>query len=207
MKRIFVHGLGQSPAVWEKTILLLGSGEEAVCPDLSALVRGREAVYGNLYEAFSGFCGGFDGPISLCGLSLGGVLALHYAAAHPENVGSLVLIAAQYKMPKGLLRLQNALFRLTPKSMFRRTGFEKGDFLRLCSSMEELDFTSRLSGVTCPALILCGERDAANRKASAELAGILPNARLQELQGAGHEVNADAPEALAEALRGFYKGE
>lgn len=207
MKRVFIHGLGQSPAVWEKTILCLGSGEEAVCPDLAALVRGREADYGNLYEAFSGFCGGLDAPVSLCGLSLGGVLALHYAAEHPDNVRSLVLIAAQYKMPKGLLRVQNALFRLTPAPMFRRSGFEKRDLLRLCGSMEELDFTDRLSGVACPALILCGERDAANRKAAAELAGILPRARLREVRGAGHEVNADAPEALAEALRDFYARE
>lgn len=204
MKRIFVHGLGQSPAVWEETLRSLGSGEEAVCPDLAALVRGREAAYGNLYKAFSDFCGGFGGPLDLCGLSLGGVLALHYAAARPENVRSLVLIAAQYKMPKGLLKVQNALFRLMPKGMFRQAGFEKGDFLRLCGSMAELDFTGQLSRVVCPALILCGEKDAANRRASVELAGMLPNARLQEIKGAGHEVNADAPEALAEALRGFY---
>ena len=205
MKQVFVHGLGQLPAVWEKTLLNLRSGEEAVCPDLAALVRGREVDYGNLYKAFSDFCGGLDGPLDLCGLSLGGVLALHYAAARPENVRSLVLIAAQYKMPKGLLKVQNALFRLMPKGMFRQAGFEKGDFLRLCGSMAELDFTRQLSCVVCPALILCGERDAANRRASAELAGMLPNARLKVIKGAGHEVNADAPKALAEALRGFYE--
>lgn len=204
MKRVFVHGLSQTPAAWEKTLQCLESGEEPVCPDLAALLRGGEVGYVNLYERFSQLCGGIEGPIDLCGLSLGGVLALNYTAEHPENVRSLVLAAAQYRMPKGLLRVQNALFRLMPKTMFRQTGFEKADFLRLCGSMLFLDFSGSLSRVGCPVLILCGERDAANRKASAELAGLLPSAELRMIEGAGHEVNADAPERLAEILSDFY---
>ena len=41
--------------------------------------------------------------IVLCGLSLGAVLTLNYAIDHPDKVKALVLIAAQYKMPKKLL--------------------------------------------------------------------------------------------------------
>ena len=37
--------------------------------------------------------------ICLCGLSLGGVLALNYAIEHPEKIKGMVLIATQYKMP------------------------------------------------------------------------------------------------------------
>lgn len=203
MKRVFLHGLGQTPAAWEKTLLSLGDG--AVCPDLAELPRGREVNYANLRGGFADFCGGLGGPVDLCGLSLGGVLALDYAAGHPGNVRSLAVIAAQYKMPKGLLRLQNALFRFIPESMFRQAGFEKKDFLRLCGSMMELDLSASLSRITCPVLVVCGEKDAANRKASAELAGAVKNAELRVIGGAGHEVNIDAPEALAEALQDFYK--
>lgn len=205
MKRVFVHGLGQTSAAWEKTLLSLGNGEGTVCPDLAELLRGRDVNYANLCKGFSDFCGRSGAPLDLCGLSLGGVLALDYAAGHPENVCSLVLIAAQYKMPKGLLKFQNVLFRFMPESSFRQAGFEKKDFLRLCGSMTELDLSGSLSRITCPVLILYGEKDAANRKASMELAGALKNAELQVIKGVGHEVNTDAPEALAEALRGFYK--
>lgn len=205
MKRVFVHGLGQTPAVWEETLLNLGSGEGALCPGLPEFLRGREVNYENLYKGFCGFCGGIGAPASLCGLSLGGVLALNYAAEHPENVRSLVLIAAQYQMPKGLLKFQNALFHFMPKAMFRQAGFEKEDFLRLCGSMMDLDFSGPLQRISCPVLVLCGEKDTANRKASEELAGMLKNAELQVVKGAGHEVNACAPEALAEALRVFYR--
>ena len=145
------------------------------------------------------------GKLDLCGLSLGGVLALHYAIDHPQKVRSLVLIAAQYRMPKALLRFQNIVFRLMPKSMFQQTGFGKADFLRLCQTMMELDFSPSLSNVTCPVLVVCGERDSANKAASRELAGRLRAAELCLLEGAGHELNTEAPERLAELLRRFYE--
>lgn len=205
MKRIFVHGLGQKPSAWEETILRLGGGGETVCPDLPALVQGREVNYRRLYQAFSELCDEAGGSLELCGLSLGGVLALNYAIDHPESVRSLVLIAAQYKMPKGLLRIQDILFHFMPKTAFRQTGFARDDFIRLSRSMMDLDFSDSLGRIACPALILYGEQDSANRKASVELAERLKNAELQTLRGAGHEANLDAPEALAEALRSFYR--
>lgn len=51
--------------------------------------------------------------------SLGAVLTLNYAIDHPDKVKALVLIAAQYKMPKKLLKVQNMLFHLMPNSAFQ----------------------------------------------------------------------------------------
>ena len=83
-------------------------------------------------------------------------------------------------------------------------GFTKQDLLRLTGSMRELDFSDALSSISCPALILCGGKDRTNRAAAAELASRLPDARLQTIEGAGHEVNADAPAQLALALTRFW---
>ncbi len=83
-------------------------------------------------------------------------------------------------------------------------GFEKEAFIRLCKTMMNLDFSDSLSKITCPALVICGEKDRANKKAAGKLAGILANAELREIPGAGHEVNLDAPEKLSEALGRFY---
>ncbi len=204
MRQIYLHGLGQTSASWEKTITRLKSAEGSVCPDLADMIQGQEATYQNLYAACSKFFDNFDGAIDLCGLSLGGVLALHYAIDHPEKVNSLVLIAAQYKMPKGLLWFQNILFRFMPKAMFQQTGFEKAEFIRLCKTMMELDFSRSIRKITCPTLVIYGEKDSANQKAAAELAGIMENAELQVINGSGHEVNIEAPEALAEVLHNFY---
>ncbi len=204
MEKIYVHGLGQTPDSWEKTIEKTGGAEHSICPDLTKLLGGNEASYGNLYASFSDVCSRLDGPAALCGISLGGVLALNYAIDHPEKTGALVLIAAQYQMPRALLALQNAMFRVMPKSAFQQMGFPKREAIRLCGTMAKLDFSSALHEIACPALIVCGGKDTANRKASEKLAGAIPHARLAVVHGAGHEVNREAPEELARLLRDFW---
>lgn len=201
MKYIFLHGLGQTPDSWNRVLGYRNTSTDSICPDLARLIHGREAKYSDLYAAFSALCDDRNDDLTLCGLSLGGVLALNYTIDHPEKVKSLVLIATPYKMPKQLLRLQNILFRLMPKSAFSQTGFQKTDFIRLCRSMAELDFSYSLRKVTCPTLILCGEHDRANQKAARMLACLLKKAQFQLVPGAGHEVNVDAPERLAKILK------
>lgn len=205
MKQIYIHGLGQTPSSWNKIVSQLNSAEYSICPNLAELVRGKEATYQNIYSAFSAVCDESGETVNLCGLSLGGVLALNYAIDNPEKVGSLILIATQYKMPKKLLKFQNAIFRFMPKSMFHQMGFKKDDFFKLCNTMMELDFSKSLQKISCPTLVVCGEKDNANKNASIELANLLSNATYQELSGAGHEVNVEAPEILAKVINAFLK--
>lgn len=202
--QIYIHGLGQRPDSWQKAVSYLNTGEEHMCPDLAKLVCGKKATYDNLYAAFSAICDAVEGPLRLCGLSLGGVLALHYAAEHPGRVAALVLISAQYQMPEKLLRVQNAVFRLMPSSMFQQMGFQKEDVLSLCQTMAKLDISTSIHKISCPCMVVCGGRDHANKRASAKLAGMLKNAEFHVLNGVGHEVNVEAPEELAELLFAFY---
>ena len=53
--------------------------------NLPDLVHSKEVTYDNLYAAFSDYCNQYDEPIDLCGLSLGGVLALNYAIQYPKK--------------------------------------------------------------------------------------------------------------------------
>lgn len=204
MKQIYLHGLGQNPYSWSKVIEQLENVEDSMCPDLSELVQGQDTTYQNLYAAFSAMCDEIEEDLCLCGLSLGGVLALNYAIEHPEKIKVLVLIATQYKMPKKLLRVQNAIFRFMPKSMFQQIGFGKSDFLKLCNTMMELNFSDSIYKVSCPTLVIYGEKDHANKNASIELANMLIDAELQVFNGVGHEINIEAPDKLGETLRVFF---
>ena len=204
MKQIYLHGLGQNPDSWSKLIEQLENVEDSMCPDLSELVQGQDTTYQNLYAAFSAMCDEIEEDLCLCGLSLGGVLALNYAIEHPGKIKVLVLIATQYKMPKILLKAQNTIFRFMPKSMFQQMGFGKSDFLKLCNTMMELDFSDSVYKVSCPTLVIYGEKDRANKNASIELANMLINAELQVFNGAGHEINIEAPDKLVETLRVFF---
>lgn len=205
MKYVYLHGLGQTADSWNKVTRATEMADNSVCLDLAEMVKGKAATYSNLYSALSEMCNAEKEDIILCGLSLGGVLALNYAIDYPQKVKALVLIAAQYKMPTRLLKLQNALFHFMPQSMFQQTGFGKPDFISLCNTMAELDFSDSINQVSCPVLIVCGEKDKANKKASIELTDILKHSQFKEISETGHEVNWESPEKLASILREFYK--
>lgn len=204
MPIVFLHGLGQKPEDWNSVVNRLAKGSRTLCPNLYALERDGED-YPALYGAFERYCDGLEEQLDLCGLSLGGVLALQYAAEHPERVNSLALIGARASMPKALLALQNLLFRVMPAERFRKTGMEKRSVIKLCASMAELDLRPVLEQITCPALVLCGEKDRANRHAAEELGRMLPNGEMRLIAEGGHEANRDAPEALSVLLADFYK--
>ena len=204
MQRIFLHGLGQRAADWAEVTGALTRQEGVFCPDLFPLIAGKEAVYDSLYQAASACLDGAEEPLDLCGLSLGAVLALHYALDHPDRVRALALVCGQYRMPKKLLRLQSWLFRLMGEKSFQPMGLTKREVIALTRSMETLDFSQRLSQLEMPVLVVCGEADRANRGASEELAQRIPRAVLRLVPGAGHEVNRDAPEALATLVESFF---
>jgi pimeloyl-ACP methyl ester carboxylesterase len=143
--------------------------------------------------------------LNLCGLSLGGMLALHFAIDNPEKVKTLTLIGTQYKMPKTLLKFQNIVFSIMPKSVFKNMGFQKKDIICLTNSMIDLDFSAKLKDVACNTLILCGTKDSANKKASKCLAESIIGSELKLIENAGHEVNKDNPKALALELESFYR--
>ena len=204
MKYLYLHGLGQKPDSWDRTIKETKVSGSSISLSLAEMSEGKDVTYKELYSAFSEVCDKEDEEIVLCGLSLGAVLALNYAIDHPDKVKALVLIAAQYKMPEKLLKFQNVLFRLMPNSMFKQIGFKKADVISLCGTMAKLDFTDSLHNVSCPVLIVCGEKDHANKKASKELTRYLSKSFFYELLKTGHEVNIEAPEEIAIVLQKFY---
>ena len=204
MKCLLLHGLGQTPSSWRATMTARKSKSEHLCPDLFAFLQGKDSCYTNLYQAFAAYCGAFPEPFDLCGLSLGGILALQYAIEHPEKVHALALIGTQYVVPKTLLKFQNAISAFMPDRMFTDMGFQKKDFIRLSKSMTELDFRQGLEKITCPVLVLCGEKDTANKKAAIRLSQLLPNATLRLIPNAGHEVNIDQPQQLGQILDDFF---
>ena len=175
-----------------------------LCPELSSLLLGKEASYPNLCAAFGAYCAQAGGPVHLCGLSLGGILALDYSLEHPEAVKTLVLIGTPHKVPKAAFALQNVVFRLLPQSTFASMAFDKKDTFALGNSMKDLDFSGRVKEVRCPALILCGEKDSTNLKSARFLAQHIRGAELQILANTGHVVNEENPIALAGQLNRFY---
>ena len=205
MKYIFIHGLGQGPDSWNKTVSCMREQEEIQCLSVFALKNWEEISYRRVYEDFSAYCESVKTEFGLCGLSLGAVIALNYVVEHPGKVKSLVLIGGQCVMPNGLLRLQNMIFRFMPNGIFKKMGIGKRELIQLTKSMMVLDFKEDLQKVDCRTLIVCGEKDRANRRAAEMMAEKIPGARIKILEGCGHEVNVEDPEKLADILEAFYE--
>lgn len=206
MTTVFLHGLGQTGASWNETIALLPNENVCLCPNLSELLVGKQATFQNLYAGFESYCDRISGTFCLCGLSLGGVLALQYAANHPQRLNSLILMGAQYRSPKLLLAIQNLIFRFMKESNFQGLGFGKDDFIRLCATTGQVNLTAALPGIPCPTLVLCGENDSPNKKAARGLSRGIPGSKLVFIPQAGHELNKDCPEKLADILQKFLDG-
>ena len=115
---IFIHGLGQTPASWHKTVASLSEHITADYVNLSSICKNGEVTYKNMYCAFEKYCEEIAELLNLCGISLGAIFALNYAIDHAEKVRSLVLIAPQYKMPRLLLKLQNIILFSCRKHTF-----------------------------------------------------------------------------------------
>lgn len=203
-KVILIHGSGHKAASWNETVSRLDCRKDVLCPELSSLLMGKEASYPNLCAAFGAYCAQAGGPVHLCGLSLGGILALDYTLEHPEAVKTLVLIGTPHKVPKAAFALQNVVFRLLPQSTFASMAFDKKNTFALGNSMRDLDFSGRVSAVQCPTLILCGEKDRANIQSARFLSQNIRGAQLQLIAQTGHVVNEENPSALAERLNEFY---
>ena len=110
MTKIFLHGSGHQAVSWRETIAQMPEGAEILRPNLAALLEGRPACFDNLCAAFAEYCAQTREPLDLCGLSLGGIVALAYALDHPQKVRSLVLIGTPHKVPKAAFALQNLVF-------------------------------------------------------------------------------------------------
>ena len=207
MKKVLIHGSGHQASSWREVVTYLDGRLDVLCPNLSTILDGKEASYTNLYSSFVEYCNQIDGKIDLCGLSLGGILALNYALDFPDQVSKLVLIGTPYKVPKLMFRIQNVIFKFLPKSLFESMAFNKKDTFILGDSMKNLDFSDRIQDISCPVLIICGEKDRANLKSACYLSQNIYNSQLKMIDKAGHILNEEKPQELANLLNNFLKEE
>lgn len=197
MKIVFLHGLGQRAADWDQ---VASQFPNADCPELFE-IAGEKLNYSAILSSLEERYEYEKEPLCLCGLSLGGMLALDYALRHGDQVAAMVLLGARDRTPRLLMDIQDLLFRCMPDKAFASTGMKKEQVRDLTRSMKNLDFTDRLSTIHCPVTVACGEKDHPNLAAARRLAKYLPNARLYVVPHTGHELNTDAPDTVVQVVR------
>ena len=206
MKNILIHGLGQNDTSWNMVSEKLEkNGIKVETPNLYSIIKDKSFDYNSLFNEFMDYFNSFDGKLNLCGLSLGGILALHYTKKFPNKVNSLILIGTPYKIPKFLFKVQGIIFHLMPKSTFEKIGCLKKDFITLVNSMSNLDMASDLDKIECRTLILCGEKDNQNMEDARLLNNNIKNSEFKIIKNASHEVNIDNPDETFNMINDFWR--
>ncbi len=97
---LFLHGITGSRRYWEKKVRPLARRYRLVIPDLLGFglspkpyLEYTMELYRNTVRDFVVECGLAGRPLVLVGHSLGSLIALNYAAAHPDHVTRMVLFS------------------------------------------------------------------------------------------------------------------
>jgi pimeloyl-ACP methyl ester carboxylesterase len=175
-----------------------------------------------------------DGPALVVGHSMGAMVAQHLAVDRPDQIAGMVLSATLPRADaafRGLLARWDALIAAGRIQDFERDAFEMagtgeslvrrraGDgaseparptavaiarHLALSSAAATHDALQRLPAVTCPTLVLAGERDrVAPVPHSRRLAAVIPHAELVVFPGTGHGFPEQDPEGFEAAVLAF----
>ena len=170
---------------------------------------------------------------ALVGISIGGLIALQFAASHPGAVRALVLADTAARIGsadrwqqrieavrrEGLQALAPAVLGLWLSESFRanqptltrgfgnmltRTPAE--GYIACCSTLAESDLSPQLPKIQAPALVLTGEMDAATPPEQGRaLAAALPDARFELVPAAAHLPCIEQPERVAAFIRRFLQ--
>ena len=155
--------------------------------------------------------------------SLGGAVALQYAAEFPDALSGLILCGTGYGMAVGAaIEETRQIADGTARRAFQREAYGPDATPEIMQRgfMEELKTDPRtrlgnlialdawrgvdLARIDVPVLVVCGSADfPVVREAALRLERELPKARRVEIAGAGHMLPIEKPDQLAEAVLGF----
>lgn len=169
------------------------------------------------------------GPVVIVGISLGGYVALEFAAAHPEQVAGLILagttvnftgvLGAYVRLVGWLLgrvlserwqreQLVRSLCRKNPPAIAEpliAAGLYPRAAGQAFLALAGRDFRKPLAAVQCPVLFLNGEDDAASRRGEQSFASVASHAHVEHIAAAGHLSSLQQPAAFNAAVRRFTK--
>lgn len=232
---VFLHGVGSDKSVWhpqlehfsrERRAIAFdypGYGDSDPAPDGTTRDDYASAIISAMHEL------GVD-RAHICGLSLGGVVAIATHHAAPDRCASLILADTFAVHPDGRVLYERSV---AASSNLRGAAEARVDVLlaqpanpavrsEVVETMARIDPAAyrigaravwladqreRAQDIDVPALVLVGNQDLITpAELSSELVNLVPDSRMQVIAGAGHLTNLENPAEFNAVVEQFIQG-
>lgn len=230
---IFLHGVGSDKSVWRPQLAHFGRSRRAVALDYpgygeSAFVPGatRDDFAAAILAAMDSL--GLT-RAHICGLSLGGVVAIAIHHAAPDRCASLILADSFAVHPDGqgihdrslaasrsggmralaeqrapLLLAASASDAMKREVIETMARIDPRAFERGVEAVWLADQRDRVAAIAVPTLVIVGDEDKVTPpELSQELHLAIAGSRLEVIAGAGHIANLDSPDAFNALVETF----
>ena len=232
------HALGSSSEIWGYQLPLLSAKFRVLVYDLPGHGESDPPVGQDSFDDLATDLAALldhagIGRVTLTGLSIGGMIAQHFALLYPDRLQALILCstgAQTNEVGKKIFaeriarvneggietQVEGSISRwFTPQFLssapatvdWVRLLYRKtsvAGFINGCRAIQELDTVDRLSSIAAPTLLVPGELDQAfPENVSKTIQSKIKNAQLKLLTGAAHIGNVERPHAFNEILLKF----
>jgi 3-oxoadipate enol-lactonase len=222
MPIVFLHGVGSDKSVWHPQLAHFGRTGRAIAFDYPGYGDSDPALEGTTRDDYAGaILDAMDAlgiaRAHICGLSLGGVVAIAMHHLAPDRCASLILADTFAVHPEGRAIYERSLAGSQNLSAMAEARVDvllaqpadpavRSEVVQTMSRIDPAayrigaetvwlaDQRDRAAAVNVPTLVICGSEDKVTPPAlSHELCALIPGARYAEIGRAGHLGNLEKP--------------
>jgi 3-oxoadipate enol-lactonase len=231
---VFLHGVGSDKSVWRPQLKHFGATRRAIAFDYPGYGDSDPAPKGTTRDDYASAIVSALHELGIerahvCGLSLGGVVAIAICNANENRCASLILADTFAVHPDGQAIYERSMaasdkLRAMAEARIDVLLAEPADPAVRSEVVETMariptaaycigakavwlaDQTGRAREIGVPTLVLCGTKDKVTPPAlSQELARLIPGAKLELIEGAGHIGNLEKPFEFNQILDRFIR--
>lgn len=237
---VFINSLGTDFRIWDETMARLGGEWTTLVYDkrghgLSDLGNAQPSIATHAADLAALLDHLAIRRTIICGLSIGGLIALQLYASRPDLVQAMILSNTAHKIgtaqswgerieiaeTRGIATFADGVMEkwFTPAFHSGRadelTGYRNmltrqpvAGYVAACKALASADLTEIAQGVSVPALCIVGDQDGSTPPALVRsLADLVPGARYEIIEGAGHIPCVEQPEAFAALVSAFIRSQ
>jgi 3-oxoadipate enol-lactonase len=232
---VFLHGVGSDKSVWRPQLEHFRKERRAIAFDYPGYGDSDPAPEGTTRDDYASIILAAMTELGvqrahLCGLSLGGVVAIAMYHAWPKRAASLILADTFADHPDGRAIYERSLGASEDMRALAESRVDvllaqpadpavRSEVIETMARIEPAAYRTgaeavwlaeqrdRAQAVRIPTLVLCGTEDRITPPAlSTALTKLIPGAHYDAIERAGHLTNLEQPQAFTTRVGAFIRG-